>query len=125
LRKVNNDINNMPDERVLILCTGAQGEEFSALARMSRGEHAQVKLEPGDTVLVSASTIPGNEIQSMNMKDDLVVKGINLITNDEMDVHTSGHGGAEDHKLMLNLVKPDYFLPYYLNAYFRYEHKKL
>jgi ribonuclease J len=63
---------NMPDERMMILCTGAQGEEFSALARMSRGEHAQITLRKGDTVLLSASTIPGNEIQSMNMKDDLL-----------------------------------------------------
>lgn len=119
------EIDSMPDDRVLILCTGAQGEEFSALARMARGEHAQVSLQNWDTVLVSASTIPGNEIQSMNMKDDLLQRWVNLITNDEMDVHTSGHGWAEDHKLMLNLVKPDYFLPYYLNAYFRYEHRKL
>ncbi len=118
-------LENMPDNRVMILCTGAQWEEFSALARMARDEHAQVKLQPWDTVLVSASTIPGNEIQAMNMKDQLVEKWINLITNDEMDVHTSWHGWAEDHKLMLNLVKPEYFLPYYMNAYFRYEHKKL
>lgn len=125
VRKINNDTENMPDERVMILCTGAQWEEFSALARMSRGEHNQVTLKKWDTVLVSASTIPGNEIQSMKMKDELLMRNVNLITNDEMDVHTSGHGGAEDHKLMLNLVKPDYFLPFYLNAYFRYEHKKL
>ena len=59
---------------------------------MARGEHAQVSLKKNDTVLVSASTIPGNEIQSMNMKDALVERGVHLITNDEMDVHTSGHG---------------------------------
>ncbi len=125
VRKINNDIENMPDERVMILCTGAQGEEFSALARMARNEHTQVSLREGDTVLVSASVIPGNEIQAMTMKDSLCLRWVHLITNDEMDIHASGHGWAEDHKLMLNLINPEFFLPFYLNAYFRYEHKKL
>ncbi len=125
IRKVNNDVENMPDERVMILCTWAQGEEFSALARMARDEHTQVQLRSWDTVLVSASVIPWNEIQAMNMKDALVTRWVNLVTNNEMDIHASGHGGAEDHKLMLNLVNPEYFLPFYLNAYFRYEHRKL
>jgi len=95
IRQLKN-IDNMPDDRVMILCTGAQWEEFSALARMARDEHAQVTLQPGDTVLVSASVIPGNEIQAMDMKDRLCERWVHL-----------------------------YFLPYYLNAYFRYEHKKL
>jgi len=125
IRKLGANIEQMPDERVLILCTGAQGEEFSALARMSRSEHAQVSLRPGDTILKSASVIPGNELQSQKMVNDLVVLGVNLVTNDDMDIHTSGHGGAEDHKLMLTLVKPEYFLPFYIEAYFRYEHRKL
>lgn len=125
IRKINNDIENMPDERVLILCTWAQGEEFSALARMSRGEHAQVTLKKGDTVLMSSSTIPGNELQASAMMNSLVSKWINLITNDAMDIHASGHGNAEDHKLMLTLVKPEYFLPFYIEAMLRYEHRKL
>jgi len=125
VRKLNDDVENMPDDRVLILCTGAQGEEFSALARMARGEHAQITLRAGDTVLKSASVIPGNELQSEKMLNDLVVRGINVITNDDMDIHASGHGGAEDHKLMLTLVKPQYFLPYYIQAYLRYEYRKI
>lgn len=125
VRKINGDIENLPDERVMILCTWAQWEEFSALARMARNEHTQVMLREGDTVMVSASVIPGNEIQAMNMKDSLVMRWVHLITNDDMDIHASWHGWAEDHKLMLNLVNPEYFLPFYLNAYFRYEHKKL
>ena len=64
----------MPDGRVLILCTGAQGEEFSALARMARGEHAQVQLRRGDTILRSASVIPGNELQSQIMVNRLVTQ---------------------------------------------------
>lgn len=59
------------------------------------------------------------------MMNALVTKGINLITNDAMDIHASGHGNAEDHKLMLTLVKPEYFLPFYIEALLRYEHKKL
>lgn len=125
IRKINNDIENMPDERVLILCTWAQGEEFSALARMSRWEHAQVTLKKWDTVLMSSSTIPWNELQASGMMNALVAKGINLVTNDAMDIHASGHGNAEDHKLMLTLVKPDYFLPFYIEAMLRYEHRKL
>ena len=125
IRKINNDIENMPDGRVLILCTGAQGEEFSALARMARNEHTQVTLKKWDTILVSASVIPGNEIQAMNMKDSLVTRWVNLITNNDMDIHASGHGGAEDHKLMLNLINPEFFLPYYMNIFFRHQHKKL
>lgn len=74
---------------------------------------------------MSATTIPGNELQAAAMINALVVKGANLITNDAMDIHASGHGNAEDHKLMLTLVKPQYFLPFYLEAFFRYEHKKL
>lgn len=125
VRKLTGDVEGMPDERVLILCTGAQGEEFSALARMARGEHAQIQLRTGDTVLKSASVIPGNELQSEKMLNDLVVRGINVITNDDMDIHASGHGGAEDHKMMLTLVKPQYFLPYYIQAYLRYEYRKI
>jgi ribonuclease J len=60
-----------------------------------------------------------------DMMNSLVVRGVNLITNGDMDIHASGHGGAEDHKLMLNLMDPEYFLPYYLDAYMRYEHRKL
>lgn len=125
VRKLTNNIDDLPDDRVMILCTGAQWEEFSALARMARGDHAQVTLQPWDTILVSASVIPWNEIQAMGMKDALVQQWVHLVTNDDMDIHASWHGWAEDHKLMLTLVRPKFFLPYYLNAYFRYEHKKL
>lgn len=125
IKKSGNDVENLPEKRVMIICTGAQGEEFSALARMARGEHAQVTLQKGDTVLMSASTIPGNELQTAGMMNALVVKWVNLVTNNDMDIHASWHGGAEDHKLMLNLVNPEYFLPYYLDAFMRYEHRKL
>ncbi|MEY3197839.1 MAG: hypothetical protein RL023_566 [Candidatus Parcubacteria bacterium] len=125
IKKNGGDISNLPNNRVIVICTGAQGEEFSALARMARGEHPQLELSPGDSIIVSSSIIPGNELQMAGMMNALVVRGVNLITSADMDIHASGHGGAEDHKLMLNLIAPEYFLPYYLDAFMRYEHRKL
>ena len=125
IRKLDADVNQMPSDRVLILCTWAQWEEFAALTRMARGEHAQVALSKWDTILMSASTIPGNEVATNTMFNNLLSKGVELITNSEMDVHTSGHGYAEDHKLMLSLVKPQYFLPAFDDMVHRYAHKKL
>ncbi len=125
IRKLDDDVNTMPDERVLILCTWAQWEEFAALTRMSRGEHAHVTLKKWDTILMSSSTIPGNELATYKMQNALLAKWVELITNNEMDVHTSWHGYAEDHKLFLSLLKPQYFLPAFDEMTHRYAHKKL
>jgi ribonuclease J len=125
VRKLDDDVEQMPDERVMIICTGAQWEEFSALARMARDEHPQIKLRKWDTIMMSSSIIPGNELQAANMMDQLVQKDINLITNNDIDIHASGHGWVEDHKLFLNLVNAEYVLPYYMTAFHRYAHKKL
>ena len=125
IRKLDDDINNMPDERVLILCTWAQWEEFAALTRMSRGEHAQITLKKWDTILMSSSTIPGNELAINKMQNALLSQDVELITNNEMDVHTSWHGYAEDHKLFLSLLKPQYFLPALDDMTHRYAHKQL
>lgn len=125
IRKLDNEVNTMPDERVLILWTGAQGEEFAALTRMSRGEHTQVTLKKWDTILLSSSTIPGNELAIDKMLNSLLSKWVDLITNNEMDVHTSWHGYAEDHKLFLSLIKPEYFMPAFDSMKHRYAHKKL
>ncbi len=119
------DANTMPDDKVIILSTGAQGEEFSALARMSRGEFQHFTIKPGDTVMTSSSAIPGNEKQMAKMTNALVMQGINLLTLDDMDIHASGHGGAEDHKIMLGLLKPHFFLPFYTEATLRYKHREL
>ena len=125
IRKLDNEINSMPDNKVLILSTWAQGEEFAALTRMARDEHNFVKLKKWDTILMSSSVIPGNEIAMKQMINKLVIKDINLITNKEMDVHASWHGWIEDHKLFLNLLKPEFFLPYFMPAEERYDHKKI
>jgi ribonuclease J len=125
IRKLDEDVNTMPDERVLVLSTGAQGEEFAALTRMSRGEHAQIILHKGDTVIMSSSTIPGNELAIDRMQNALLALGVDLITNNEIDVHTSGHGYAEDHKLFLSLIKPKFFMPFFDELTHRTAHKKL
>ncbi len=125
IRKLDDDVNNMPDERVLVLCTGAQGEEFAALTRMSRNEHAQITLKKWDTILMSSSTIPGNELAINKMQNALLAQEVELITNAEMDVHTSWHGYAEDHKMFLSLIKPHYFMPAFDDMTHRYAHKKL
>ncbi len=125
IRKLDNEINSMPDNKVLVLSTWAQWEEFAALTRMARNEHNIVQLKKWDTILMSSSTIPGNEMAMKDMLNNLVIKDINLITNHEMDVHASWHGGIEDHKLFLNLLKPEFFLPYFMPAEERYDHKKI
>ncbi len=125
IRKLSEDVDTFPDERVLILSTGAQWEEFAALTRMARNEHNFLQLRKWDTILMSATPIPGNEWSVNNMINNLIFKDINLITNDDIDVHASWHGCAEDHKLMLSLLKPEFFLPYFMPAKERYAHKNL
>ena len=125
LRKLDDDVNNMPDERVLVLSTGAQGEEFAALTRMSRGDHPQISLAKGDAVIMSSSTIPGNELAIDKVQNALLALGVDLVTNNEIDVHTSGHGYAEDHKLFLSLIKPKFFMPFFDELTHRTAHKKL
>jgi len=125
LRKLDGDVNNFPEDRVLILSTGAQWEEFAALTRMARWEHPNVQLVPNDLVLLSSSPIPGNERQLHRMMDNLTMQWVNLIATNDMDVHASGHGWEEDHKLMLALTKPQFFMPYYIEATMRYAYRKV
>ncbi len=125
IRKLSEEVDTFDDDRVLILSTWAQGEEFAALTRMARNEHNFIQLKKWDTILMSATPIPGNEWSVNWMINNLVFKDINLVTNDDIDVHASGHGSAEDHKLMLSLLKPEFFLPYFMPAKERYAHKHL
>jgi beta-lactamase domain protein len=89
IRKLTAEVETLPDERVLILSTGAQGEEFAGLTRMARGEHPMIQLRKGDTVLMSATAIPGNEIAVSSMINELIIKGVNVITRDDIDIHAS------------------------------------
>jgi ribonuclease J len=99
------------DRNVLILTTGTQGEPSSALARMSVGEHKQIEIVPGDTVVISARTIPGNERAVSHMIDNLYRLGAEVLSWDTADVHVSGHACEEELKLMLNVTRPRFFIP--------------
>ncbi|WP_069789277.1 ribonuclease J [Cyanobacterium sp. IPPAS B-1200] len=104
-------MNRLPDEQVLILCTGSQGEKFAAMTRISRGEHRQVKIRQGDTVIFSANPIPGNTIPVVNTIDRLMMQGANVLYGKNLGIHVSGHGCQEDQKLMLALTKPKFVVP--------------
>ncbi|HEX9493538.1 MAG TPA: ribonuclease J, partial [Thermoanaerobaculia bacterium] len=97
--------------KIVILTTGTQGEATSALSRMAVGEHNQIEIVRGDTVIVSARTIPGNERAVAHMIDNLYRRGAEVITWDTADVHVSGHACQEELKLMLNLTRPKFFIP--------------
>ncbi len=107
------EIGDFPDERVVIISTGSQGEPLSALRRMAYRDHPQVQLKSGDTVVFSATPIPGNERAVNETIDRLYHIGCDVITPREAPVHASGHGYAEEVKLMLNLVKPRYVMPFH------------
>ena len=107
------EIGDLPDERVVIISTGSQGEPLSALRRMAYRDHRQVELQRGDTVVFSATPIPGNERAVNETIDRLYHIGCDVITPREAPVHASGHGYAEEVKLMLNLVKPRYVMPFH------------
>jgi ribonuclease J len=107
------EIEDFPDERVVIISTGSQGEPLSALRRMAYRDHRQVQLRRGDTVVFSATPIPGNERAVNETIDRLYHIGCDVITTSDAPVHASGHGYAEEVKLMLNLVKPRYVMPFH------------
>ncbi|NES82163.1 MAG: ribonuclease J [Moorea sp. SIO2B7] len=104
-------LRRLPDEQVLILTTGSQGETLAAMTRISKGEHRHVKIREGDTVVFSANPIPGNTIAVVNTIDRLMMQGANVIYGRQHGIHVSGHGAREDQKLMLALTKPKFFVP--------------
>lgn len=118
-------INSIPDHKLTILCTGSQGEEYSALVRMAAGEHRQIKLHQGDTVLLSAPQIPGNEHAIHATIDNLFRQGADVIYSKELDIHTSGHAKQEELKMMIALLKPKHFLPLHGEYRFLKAHAKL
>ena len=104
-------VRNLPDENVLILTTGSQGESMAALSRISRKEHPHIKIREGDTVVFSANPIPGNTIAVVNCIDRLIMQGAKVIYGRNQGIHVSGHGCQEDQKLMIALTRPKFFLP--------------
>jgi ribonuclease J len=107
------EIGDLSDERVVIISTGSQGEPLSALRRMAYHDHRQVELRHGDTVVFSATPIPGNERAVNETIDRLYHIGCDVVTPRDAPVHASGHGYAEEVKLMLNLLKPRYVMPFH------------
>ncbi len=104
-------IRNMPEEKVLILTTGSQGEPMSAMTRIANQEHPHLRIRQGDTVVFSANPIPGNTIAVVNVIDKLMMQGANVIYGREKGIHVSGHGCQEDQKLMIALTRPKFFVP--------------
>jgi len=105
------DVNKLPDEKIVILTTGSQGEPLSALTRMAFDEHRQIVIQPKDTIIISATPIPGNERAVANVVNALSAKGARVIHGREAGVHVSGHACREEQRMLLNIVKPKYFLP--------------
>jgi ribonuclease J len=107
------EIDDWPDEKIVVISTGSQGEPLSALRRMAHRDHPQVELHGGDTVVFSATPIPGNERAVNETVDRLYHIGCSVITTRDAPIHASGHGYAEELKLMLNLVRPRYVMPFH------------
>jgi ribonuclease J len=118
-------VSNLPPEKVLILTTGSQGEPMAALTRIANGEHRQLKIRQGDTVVFSANPIPGNTIAVVNTIDKLMIQGANVIYGRDKGIHVSGHGAQEDQKLMLALTRPKFFVPVHGEHRMLVQHAKM
>lgn len=107
-----NELNTLPANKICIVCTGSQGEPMAALSRIANGTHRFIKIIPGDTVLFSSNPIPGNGTSVSAVVNQLTRVGANVITNSPLtSFHTTGHAPQEEQKLMLNLIKPKWFMP--------------
>lgn len=124
-------VPNLKDREVLVICTGGQGEPNSALQRMAEGNHRHVKLNPGDTVVVSSNPIPGNEIRYQEIGNELALKGLHLYRNPSHEVdqcgplHVGGHARRDEHREMMNMVRPKFFIPTYAGALHRKYHAEM
>lgn len=116
---------NIPDEKLVIITTGSQGEPMSALSRIASGEHRAVKLKPGDMVILSSTPVPGNEKTVANVVNKLFEKGAEVIYSDIADIHVSGHACQEELKLLHSLIKPKYFMPVHGEYRHLIQHGKL
>ncbi len=105
------EVTKYPDNQILIVTTGSQGETMSALYRMATNEHKYIKIKPGDQIIISAKAIPGNETSVSTVLNYLIKSGAEVAYQDFNDIHVSGHASQEDQKLMLRLTKPKFFLP--------------
>lgn len=119
------EASKMPPENVTIICTGAQGDERSALTRIANREHRNFQIEPGDTVVFSSSVVPGNEESVQKIKDALARQRANIIHYKMMEVHVSGHAHRDDLKQLLEIIRPKYLQPIYGDFYSLKSHADL
>ena len=119
------EIHNYPSRRIIVLCTGAQGEGRAVLMRIANREHKSIRIEPGDTVVFSSSVVPGNERAVQRLVDNLYREGAEVINYRMMDIHAGGHAKQEDLKLMIKLINPKYFIPIEGNHSFLKIHAKV
>lgn len=110
-------IARIPNNKLIIMCTGAQGEENAVLARIASGDHSGIKFQKNDTVIFSSSVIPGNERTVQRLKDEIYRQSDHVIHSEIMDVHSGGHATASDVKKVIKQIKPTYFIPIYANHY--------
>jgi len=110
---------HLPDDKIVVLSTGTQGEDSSALTRMSRGDHKFFKIKKGDTVILSSSIIPGNEADVVEVYDNLLRSGAKVIDYKQMDIHTSGHAHQEELKTVMRLINSEFIIPVHGNRYMR------
>ncbi len=120
-----NDIHKYPDNQVVVICTGAQGEQNAALSRIVTDNHRFIKLQKNDTIVFSSSVIPGNERSIQRLKDNLYRKCDNVIHSDIMEIHVGGHGTIWEIEEIIRQVKATYILPVYANHYFIKEAAKI
>ena len=119
------DLKGIPPEQVVIMCTGSQGEPLSALARIANGEHRTIQMDEGDTVIVSATPVPGNEKAVTRVINGLAKIGADVYDKNRARVHVSGHAGAEELKLVLSIVQPKAFMPVHGEATHLRAHARL
>jgi len=119
------DANKYPDNRVVIIGTGAQGESNAMLMKIANREHRSIAVRKGDTIIFSSSVVPGNERTVQGLKDTLCRQGAKIIHYKMMDVHAGGHAYREDLKMIINLTQPNFFIPIHGNYYMRKIHAEL
>ena len=119
------DIDNLPDDKIVVMCTGSQGEPLSALSRMANGEHKTLSIHEGDTVILSATPVPGNEKAVQQVVNSLAKLGCDVWDKSRALVHVSGHGSQEELKLLMAMAKPTYFMPVHGEAVHLRAHAQL
>lgn len=119
------DIDNLPDDKIVVMCTGSQGEPLSALSRMANGEHKTLSIHEGDTVILSATPVPGNEKAVQQVVNSLAKLGCDVWDKNRTLVHVSGHGSQEELKLLIAMAKPTYFMPVHGEAVHLRAHAQL